>query len=90
MESKLLSKDFSCFFKQNVIICHIIMEITINGKKQGLDCPRTLQVFIEQTRLNPNRIIAEVNEKIIKREKWGNYTLKNGDQIELITFVGGG
>lgn len=66
------------------------MNIIINGKKQDLDCSLTLQVFIEQIYSNPNHIIAEVNEDVIKREKWENYTLKNGDQIELVTFMGGG
>ncbi len=66
------------------------MEITVNGKQQNLDESLTLQGYIQQLCLNPDRVITEVNEKIVKREHWQDFTFKTGDCVELVTFVGGG
>ena len=66
------------------------MDITVNGKSQEINNSITLQSYVEQVCPDRQRVIAEINEKIIKRENWKNYTLKNNDCVELVTFVGGG
>jgi sulfur carrier protein len=66
------------------------MNIIVNGKSQELDSSPILQHYIEQACPNPKRVIAEVNESIVKRAHWSDFTLKSGDKLELVTFVGGG
>ena len=66
------------------------MEIIVNGKKQTVDNNATLRSCIEKLCAQPERVIAEVNEQIVKREEWKNLSLREGDHIELVTFVGGG
>ena len=31
-----------------------------------------------------------VNTQVLKKEKWGEYVLQNGDEVEILDFVGGG
>lgn len=66
------------------------MNIVVNGKNQELNQALTLQDFITQNCPNPKRVIAEVNENIIKRNHWADFKLQEADKIELVTFVGGG
>jgi len=66
------------------------MNIIINGKTIAINAETTLSSLIQKKCPNPQRVISEVNERIIKRHDWDTHALKDGDQIELITFVGGG
>jgi len=40
--------------------------------------------------LKPERVAVELNRKILKRVEWSGATLKDGDRIEIVHFVGGG
>lgn len=65
------------------------MEIDLNGKKittRGL----TLLDLINETGFEQKALIAELNLKVIKQENWADTPLNQGDQIELLSFVGGG
>ena len=66
------------------------MIIILNGKEKQIKNNTSLKNLIESICKNPNHIIAEVNEDIIKSNIWDSTTLKASDSIELVTFVGGG
>jgi len=40
--------------------------------------------------LHPIRVAVEINEQIVPRKRFGETTVKEGDRIEIVTFVGGG
>jgi len=66
------------------------MHILVNGKKKTLAPACLLSELIKlYSRKNPH-VIAEVNGAIIKSDRWPETGLKNGDRVELVTFVGGG
>lgn len=65
------------------------MEISLNGKKVTSTQP-TLFGLICETGLDQESLIAEVNFEVIKSEKWPDTVIREGDQIELLSFVGGG
>ena len=66
------------------------MIITLNGQEKQIEENSSLTQLIESISKDPNHIIAEVNEDIIKSNLWHSTILKDGDCIELVTFVGGG
>jgi len=66
------------------------MDIIVNGKPQTLLDGIYLEEYITKVSPHPDRIIAEVNELIIKRKQWADYRLNSGDRVELVTLVGGG
>ncbi len=65
------------------------MEISLNGKKVDVH-NTTLFELIQDTGFDDQSLIAELNFKIIPQDDWKNTIIKSGDQIELLSFVGGG
>ncbi len=65
------------------------MQINLNGENVESKCP-TLMEFIVEQGFNLNALIAEVNFEVVKQESWKDINLKEGDNIELLSFVGGG
>ena len=66
------------------------MKITLNGQEKQLSSPFNLQSLVKQFCQNANRIIAEVNGRIVKSAEWDQTSIHDGDVIELVSFVGGG
>lgn len=66
------------------------MKITINGTQKEYSNAVPLQELVSQYCKNPKHVIAEVNGEIINSSQWGQRSLADGDNIELVSFVGGG
>lgn len=66
------------------------MTITINGKSQQLTSDAILSQIAASFGKKSRGVIAELNGTIIPYEKWAQTTIKEGDALELVTFVGGG
>jgi sulfur carrier protein len=66
------------------------MRLTINGKEQNFDDALTLAQLIEQLGMKGDRVAAELNRDIVSRTQWAETSLKDGDQLEIVHFVGGG
>ena len=67
------------------------MRIQINGEQR--EFPKSslsLTELIDTLSLAPQRIAVEVNKTIVRRSDWEKTKLKDGDQIEIVHFVGGG
>ena len=66
-----------------------MIRIVINDVEEVHE-PLTLQKLVQQKDLPPDRVVVELNETIITRTLWGKTSLKDGDRLELVRFVGGG
>ena len=66
------------------------MRLTINGKEQIFDAPLTLAQLIEQLGMKGDRVAVELNRDIVSRPQWSDTALKDGDELEIVHFVGGG
>ena len=66
------------------------MNITLNGKPKELLLTLDLKSIVEQFCKDKTPVIAELNGEIIKTPQWEETTLKEGDAVELVSFVGGG
>ena len=65
------------------------MKLTINGQQQ--DSPSsTLAQLIEHLGMKQDRVAVELNRNIVPRDKWAATNLSEGDQLEIVHFVGGG
>ncbi len=62
-------------------------ETTIAGHGSG---PFTLTALIESLGMKPDRVAVELNREIAPRDRWAEITLKDGDRLEIVHFVGGG
>lgn len=66
------------------------MQIRINGEAKDIEEGTTLPTLVEGLALAPERIAVELNGEVVRRAEWPSLTLKEGDRIEVVHFVGGG
>lgn len=66
------------------------MQLRVNGKERIFDGPATVQKLLEELELNPAAVVVELNEEILDRERLSEVQVNDGDQLELVHFVGGG
>lgn len=68
------------------------MEITImlNGESRRLPAGTTVAALVETLGLKPGRVGVERNREIVPLSLWGATFLGEGDQVEVVQFVGGG
>lgn len=65
------------------------MKITLNGQSKDISSA-TIADIVGQYCANRKNIITEVNGAIIPSASWASTSIKEGDTIELVAFVGGG
>jgi len=46
--------------------------------------------LLEQLQIRAGRVVVELNRNIVPREVHGSTLLKEGDNLEIVHFVGGG
>ena len=66
------------------------MNIILNGKLKEFSSAPDLKSVVEQFCKDKTLVIAELNGEIIKLPQWEETALKEGDVVELVSFVGGG
>lgn len=64
--------------------------ITMNGKPLEIDGDITLAGLLAGRGVNPQRVVVELNRRIVPREEYPSTLLAGGDVLEVVTFVGGG
>jgi sulfur carrier protein len=66
--------------------------LKINGAEKQFPSgiPPTLAELLEQLGVKAATVVAEVDGKIVEPEKFARTKLSNGQNIELVRFMGGG
>jgi sulfur carrier protein len=67
-----------------------VIALTVNGKPRSLERSMTLLEYLEQLQINPQIIAVEHNGEILRRERYGQTRLADGDVLEIVRMVGGG
>ena len=66
------------------------MEIIINGETHQVPPQTSLQELLRLLELQEARVAVELNQEIVRRERWAETHLHEQDQLEIVQFVGGG
>lgn len=69
------------------------MKLQINGEEREFEntpAPFTLAALVESLGMKGDRVAVELNRDIMPRDHWAGTTLKEGDRLEIVHFVGGG
>ena len=69
------------------------MKLRINGQEKAISPipnPPTLSSLIRQLGHQPGLVVVEFNGQILTPENWEQQELNDGDNLEIVTIVGGG
>jgi thiamine biosynthesis protein ThiS len=66
------------------------LRITLNGDPHELAGPLTVTELLASLQIDPRRVAVEHNLVVLKREAFDRTRLADGDEIEIVNFVGGG
>ena len=66
------------------------MTIRLNGDAHELAGPLSISALLATLGLDPRRVAVEHNLVVVKRHAYDATTLTDGDEIEIVNFVGGG
>lgn len=66
------------------------MVITVNGRSRELPQPVTIAELLRVLELPARGTAVEVNQQIVSRARHSEYVVAEGDQLEIVTLVGGG
>ena len=66
------------------------MKIVFNGETREVAAAITVADLLAQLELDPRRVAVEVNLELTPRDRHAETRLQEGDQLEVVTLVGGG
>ena len=66
------------------------MQISFNGAPLELEQELSMSQLVAKHRLNPGRIVVELNGAIVPNVQWEGTALRQADQLNIVSFVGGG
>ena len=66
------------------------IRVTVNGEALELPPGRSLSDLIDRLKLIPQRVAIEVNRELVRRTEFASHRVSAGDEIEIVTLVGGG
>jgi len=67
-----------------------LIELTVNGEPRTLAAGSTVADLVAALNLKPQQVAVERNKQIVRRDDHAATALANGDQVEVVTFFGGG
>jgi sulfur carrier protein len=65
------------------------MKLTVNGEEREF-AGETLSDLLASLEIEQVRVAVEVNLDIIPKVEYDNTALREGDNVEIVQFVGGG
>lgn len=66
------------------------MKLQINGEARDFPDSLSLESLLEELGMKADRVAVELNREIVSRPQWARTSLHDGDQLEIVHFVGGG
>lgn len=66
------------------------INVKVNGENRPGTAGTYLPDFLQQLGINPQLVAVEYNGEILHRQFWATTTVQEGDQLEIVTIVGGG
>ena len=66
------------------------MTIRLNGDAHELAGPLSISALLAAIGVDPRRVAVEHNLVVVKRSAYDTTSVEDGDEIEIVNFVGGG
>lgn len=65
------------------------MNILLNGEAHSTACD-TISLLVAELGLDSQWVVVERNLTVPEKSSWGHTPIEEGDQIEIVRFLGGG
>jgi sulfur carrier protein len=66
------------------------LRIRVNGDPLDVPDELTISQLLERLGIDPRRVAVEHNLTIVKRDRYTTSAIAEGDEVEIVNFVGGG
>jgi len=66
------------------------MKVFVNNFERDIQISATIQELLYHLNINTGGVAIAVNEEVIARDDWQNYSLKNDDRVLVIRAAQGG
>jgi sulfur carrier protein len=66
------------------------VKIEVNGEAREIESGTTVARLIEALKMQPRFLAVERNFELVPRARHAECVLADGDQLEIVTLVGGG
>jgi len=67
-----------------------MLRVEVNGRERDVLDGRTVGGLLEDLDLDGRLVVVELNRQIIRRTEIEAVSLRDGDRVEIVHFVGGG
>jgi thiamine biosynthesis protein ThiS len=64
--------------------------ITLNGEPYQLDRPVSVSTLLAALAIDSRRVAVEHNLVVVRRPLFDTTMIREGDEVEIVNFVGGG
>jgi thiamine biosynthesis protein ThiS len=66
------------------------MQIQVNGERRGCRPGLTVGDLLRELEIKTERVAVELNLEVLDRKDFDQRGLKEGDRVEILSFIGGG
>ncbi len=66
------------------------LKLTVNGEPREVQDGATVLSLLEELGVARERVAVEVNLEVVRRARHADHPLRDGDHVEIVSFVGGG
>jgi thiamine biosynthesis protein ThiS len=66
------------------------MKIRLNGEPRDVRQESSVAALVLELGLRPEQVAVELNRELVARARRAEVFLREGDELELVTLVGGG
>ncbi len=66
------------------------IRIHVNGESRGWRAGGTVAELLSELDIKAERVAVELNREILDRAAFAQRSVRDGDQIEILSFIGGG
>lgn len=66
------------------------MTIRLNGEPFEIAGPVTIGALLAELKIDSRIVAVEHNVVVVKRQQYDSTMVRDGDEIEIVRFVGGG
>ena len=72
------------------ILAQQSLAILVNGEPRRVSAGVNITQMLAELGLDPQRVAVERNRDVVPRSSLGEVMVEDGDQYEMVHFVGGG